>query len=217
MSNIGCRFNTRPKGQSLYECRHLVTARYSCDSKYTYVRGQCKASMKKVVYIVDVKLSEEGIEESHCECAAGSGTQASCKHVDVLLWGVYDIVNNNMIKLHQSCTQELMMFKNLKKFFFNSPIAAQDLPRKRQKTCNYNPIAEADIMDNYEDHVRNLVFGYGETSMPILQTYEPANPHGIECDHDLYTKESQQDRVLKGLLNTFRRTDVYISLPGLLR
>lgn len=45
--------------------------------------------MKKVAYLVDIKLSQDGdIEECHCDCAAGSGVQASCKHVSVLLCGV---------------------------------------------------------------------------------------------------------------------------------
>ncbi|XP_037293053.1 uncharacterized protein LOC119193801 isoform X2 [Manduca sexta] len=80
------RYNTQHKGQLLYEFRHLVTARYSTDGIYTHLRGQCKASMKKMVYFVDIKLSKDGvIEECHCDCAAGSGTQACCKHVSVLL------------------------------------------------------------------------------------------------------------------------------------
>ncbi|XP_037294507.1 uncharacterized protein LOC119193801 isoform X1 [Manduca sexta] len=42
------RYNTQHKGQLLYEFRHLVTARYSTDGIYTHLRGQCKASMKKM-------------------------------------------------------------------------------------------------------------------------------------------------------------------------
>lgn len=53
-------------------------------------------------------------------------------------------------------------------------------------------------MDNYEDYVRNLAIGYGETSMPLLQTHEPANRHGVEWDHS-YTNVNQQEHLLDNL------------------
>lgn len=159
-----CSCNTQPKGQHLYEYRHLLTARFSSDGIYTYLRGQCKASMKKVAYVVDIKLNHDGIiEECHCDCAAGSGTRASCKHVAVLLCGILEMVHSKTIKLHQACTQMLMTFNRPRKAFYNSPIAAQNLPNKRLKSCIYNPLDENDIMHNYKDYVRNLVIGYGES------------------------------------------------------
>lgn len=194
------RYNAKPNGELLYESRHLITARFCSDSVHTFLKGECKASMKKVAYVVDVKLSCEGVEESHCECAAGSGIHACCKHVAVLLCGVHDIVQNKMIKLHQSSTQTLMMFNRPKKLFYNSPIAAQNLPHKRIKSCNYNPLREEDIINNYTDYVSNLAIGYGESSMPILQTLQPANPHGIEWDHYPCLKESPHDVLLENLL-----------------
>ncbi|KAL0895959.1 hypothetical protein ABMA27_011961 [Loxostege sticticalis] len=194
------RFNSKPQGEILYESRHLLTARFCSESDNIYIRGQCKASMKKVAYVVDAKLSQEGIEESHCECAAGSGINACCKHVSVLLCAVHDIVHNKMIKLHQSCTQTLMTFNQPKKVFYNSPIAAQNFPSKRKRTCNYSPLKEKDVMPNYTDYVRNLAIGYGESTMPILQTIPPANPHGIEWDHYPCLKKSPQETLLENLL-----------------
>lgn len=195
------RYSTQPKGQLLYESRHLVTARFSQDGIYTYLRGQCKASMKKVAYLVDIKLSQDGdIEECNCDCAAGSGVQASCKHVSVLLCGVLEMVHKKSIKLHQSSTQKLMTFNRPNKVFYNSPIAAQNLPTKRLKSCNYNPLNKTDVIENYADYVRNLIMGYGESSMPLLQTCEPANPHGIEWDHYPYLANTPHDRLLETLL-----------------
>lgn len=154
--------------------------------------------MKKVAYVVDIKLTQDGfIEECHCDCAAGSGTQACCKHVSVLLCGIYEMVHKKSIKLHQSCTQKLMTFNRPSKVFYNSPIVAQNLPNKRLKSCNCNPLNENDIIENYGDYVRNLVIGYGESSMPLLQTVEPANPHGIEWDHYPYLEKTPQDILLE--------------------
>jgi hypothetical protein len=139
-----CRFNTHPKGQLLYESRLLVTARYSSDGTYTYLRGQCKASMKSLTYVVDLKVSHEGsIEECHCECAAGSGTEASCKHVAVLLLGAHDIDNKSYILSHQVCTQQLMMFlTSLKRYFKNHPLLHTIYPAR----CNYEPLKREDII-----------------------------------------------------------------------
>lgn len=195
------RYSTQPKGQLLYESRHLLTARFAKDNTHTYLRGQCKASMKKVVYVVDIKLSKDGIiEECHCDCAAGSGTQACCKHVSVLLFGVHEMVHKKTIRLHQSCTQKLSTYNRPSKVFYNSPIAAQNLPTKRLKSCNFNPLNDSDIIENYSDYVRNLVIGYGESSMPLLQTFKPANPHGIEWDHYPYLEKTPEDILLEKLL-----------------
>ncbi|KAJ8726081.1 hypothetical protein PYW07_000779 [Mythimna separata] len=98
------RYSTQPKGKAMYEARCLLTARYcTIEGGKTYIQGQCKAQMKKVVYIVNVLLSNEGyIEQCHCECAAGSGIEAHCKHVSVLLCAVENMVRSKTIILHQS-------------------------------------------------------------------------------------------------------------------
>lgn len=49
--------------------------------------------MKRLQYEVNVKLSKNGPpEESHCECPAGSGVNATCKHVVVLLLAIENMM-----------------------------------------------------------------------------------------------------------------------------
>ncbi|KAF9414118.1 hypothetical protein HW555_007877 [Spodoptera exigua] len=62
---------------------------------FTYIKCQCMASMKKIFYVVDIKLRNAcgSIEETHCECAVGSGHEAHCKHVLVALYGIAHMVN----------------------------------------------------------------------------------------------------------------------------
>lgn len=75
------RFQIQPKGQLLYECRSLVTLRVAFVGDHAYFHAQCKAQVKKLLYIVLIKMDKSGmIDESHCECAAGSGLEAHCKH-----------------------------------------------------------------------------------------------------------------------------------------
>ncbi|KAH9641718.1 hypothetical protein HF086_006232 [Spodoptera exigua] len=62
----------------MYESRHLLTARAVRAGDFTYIKCQCMASMKKISYVVDIKLRNAcgSIEETHCECAVGSGHEA---------------------------------------------------------------------------------------------------------------------------------------------
>lgn len=184
----------------MYEERFLLTARVAVYGDSTYIQGQCKAQMKKIFYVVNVKLNSDGsIEESHCECAAGSGVEAHCKHVMVSLHGVEDMVHTKTIILYQVCTQKLMDFKRPRKVYFYSPKQAQKLPCKRTQSVNYLPLKEEDIMDNYNNHIKNLAVSYGNTTMPILQMVRPANPYAIENNHQ-YVKKSLKEKMLEDLL-----------------
>lgn len=198
------RFEVTTKGRILYESRGLVTLRVAFEGNYAYFHAQCKAQMKKLLYIVLLKMDNDGmIEESHCECAAGSGIEAHCKHVFTVLHGIEDMVRTKTIILHKVCTEELMSFKKPKKVFYYSPMKSHNLPSKRKKPCSvlYNPIKEEDIMENYKDYVMNLAIGFATTGsrMPYMQVIKPANPYAIEMDHD-YMEKSAKDLLLENLL-----------------
>ncbi|CAG5020960.1 unnamed protein product [Parnassius apollo] len=69
----------------LYESRYLLILRSTTFAEDTYLKGFCKASMKQLQYEVNIKLNNDGMpEEATCECAAGEGKEAHCKHVAVL-------------------------------------------------------------------------------------------------------------------------------------
>ncbi|XP_063384478.1 uncharacterized protein LOC134670606 [Cydia fagiglandana] len=197
------KFNAQNKGKDMYESRCLLTARYASVGASTYFQGQCKAQMKKVTYIVNVKVSKEGnIEQANCECAAGSGIEAHCKHVSVLLCAVEDMCRTKTIMVHQVTTQKLMTFKRPHKVFYRSPIQAQNLPmsRPRKQAVNFNPLKREDMMENYQDYVHNLAINFGKSTMPILQTIKPANPYAIEWDHSNYTNRNEKELLLERLL-----------------
>lgn len=184
----------------MYEERFLLTARIAVDGNFTYIQGQCKAQMKKMFYVVNVKLNSDGsIEQSHCECAAGSGVEAHCKHVMVLLHGVEDMVRTKTMILYQVCTQKLMDFKRPRKVYFDSPKQAHKLPCRRSRSVNYLPLKEEEMMEKYNDHIKNMVVSYGNTTMPLLQMVRPANPYAIENDHQ-YTQKNLNDEILTDLL-----------------
>ncbi|KAG6465461.1 hypothetical protein O3G_MSEX015163 [Manduca sexta] len=198
------RFNTRPKGKVMYEARCLLTARYVIEGVNTYIQSQCKAQMKKMIYIVNVMLNNEGnIIQSHCERAAGSGIEAHCKHVSVLLRAIEDMIQTKSIILHQVSTQTLMTFKKPSKVFYKSPIQAQNLPsisKKRKSNINFEPLPKELEIENYHEYVCNLAINFGETKMPILQLIRPANPYGMDYDHNMYSCKTMQDHLLDNLL-----------------
>ena len=61
-----------------------------------YVRSQCCAEIRKgVSYVVDVKFHSDGtVVECQCECAAGIGPTAHCKHVRSVLFAVNDFITH---------------------------------------------------------------------------------------------------------------------------
>lgn len=186
----------------MYESRHLVTARVAESGSYTFFRGQCRASMKKLMYVVDLKIrwAEDActIEESHCECAAGHGLEAHCKHVLILMIGIEHMVRYKCITLYQVCTQQLMTFKRPKPFYA-SPMECHKIGKRRMET-NFDPIKNEDIPDSYCDYVKNLFINFGHTSAPIKQTIPPANTYAVEWDHSFYCETTGEHHMLRNLL-----------------
>ncbi|KAL4709158.1 hypothetical protein ACJJTC_008086 [Scirpophaga incertulas] len=177
------------KVMQLYESRHLVTARsFVTACKYFYVKGICRKTMKNLHYEVNIKIDEYGsIEEAHCECPAGSGNGATCKHVAVLLLGLENMANKKIILLFETCTQRLQSFHAPKKPYGGTPVRADKVPRRKQNmSVLYQPYPIKNInRQNYNSRVRNLLVNFGTNStMPLKQLYEPANPYAIENDHN---------------------------------
>ncbi|KAL0829625.1 hypothetical protein ABMA28_003131 [Loxostege sticticalis] len=69
-------------------------------------------------------------EESHCECPAGSGLNAACKHVALL--GLEHMVHDKVMLKHEVCTQKLQQFNVHTKHYTGTPVQADKLPRKRK-------------------------------------------------------------------------------------
>ncbi|RUS84743.1 hypothetical protein EGW08_007485 [Elysia chlorotica] len=75
----------------MYAEQHLNFIRSASESDITYVKAQVRASMKRLIYNVDVSIcGNGGVKETQCECAVGMGPTAICKHVAVVLLGLVD-------------------------------------------------------------------------------------------------------------------------------
>jgi putative phage-type endonuclease len=166
-----------------------------------FIKSSCHAEMRKgVSYTVDIQLDSRGsVKETQCECAAGMGPAAHCKHVSTVLYGAVMFSKKLTIKTEETCTQKLQSFHKCKKFI-GSPIKANalDMPGAAELTnIDFDPRPEQfRNAANYQDHFRNACLNFsGISKMPIFQTFEPANTKAIALDHD-YLKFSPEDNFL---------------------
>ena len=79
----------------------------SVKSGNTYIYGVVWSEMrKKVAYRADVMLEHTGvILESQCECGAGQGPSAHCKHVVCVMIAAVNFKRTGQMLSEQTCTQ----------------------------------------------------------------------------------------------------------------
>lgn len=156
--------------------------------------------MKRLQYEVNVKLHASGqIEETSCECVAGSGITAHCKHVAMVLYAVDHMVREKIIIKYQVPTEKLQKFHVPRKVFSSTPLKTSKLPMKRNiDNIIFSPCTLKIPAIEYNNRFRSLVTNYVSSSMPIKQLYEPANPYAVEWDH-CYSNVSTETKLLESL------------------
>jgi hypothetical protein len=85
---------------------HCLRAAFD-ESGNTFVSSIVWAEMKKAAsYRVDVSFDRDGvIQESQCECGAGQGPTAHCKHVGAILYAVTCFCETGHVLTELTCTQ----------------------------------------------------------------------------------------------------------------
>lgn len=161
----------------LYESRVLLTVKSCIVGDNTYIKG----TMKTLPNEVDVVLNKSGNPEaSLCKCPAGSGTNALCKHVAVLLFGVENMVRDKFILLHEDCTQ------NLPKFNLSNKSVKQ---KKTNLIFEPYPLKNMNKED-YNTRFRNLILGFPNSNMLLKQLYEAASPDDTVWNDHQYCSET---------------------------
>ncbi|XP_062605921.1 uncharacterized protein LOC134267719 [Saccostrea cucullata] len=76
------------KVKRLYNERTIRYFKISYDNDLTYVASSCYAEYRKgISYEIDLLLDKNGsIVEAQCECPAGEGPSAHCKHVCAVIY-----------------------------------------------------------------------------------------------------------------------------------
>lgn len=78
-------------GRRLFMSEFLKNCRFHKDGDNTYFLGMCSAEMKRSVdYEVKLHINTRECEiiKAECQCPAGKGPNAACKHVSALLCGI---------------------------------------------------------------------------------------------------------------------------------
>jgi len=184
--------------------RYLRSAPSTDHSQFTFFKGNCRAEMKKhVSYVVDVAVDSNGnIKLAQCECAAGVGPCAHCKHIVCILFSLVKFEETGRVNTEQTCTSKLQTFHHAKPFV-GSPVVMSSMNfSKDAEAVQFDPRPEMFRGEKgYADSVKNLSMNftlYSKKTMPILQLLPPANPYAIAHDHS-YSKISLEDSILQSL------------------
>ena len=103
--------------------------RFSKKDQTTYLRTQCRAKMRRTItYDIDISLDEHGnIQETQCECAAGMGPHAHCKHIRAAFLPLISFTEGKCMKLELTCTETTQSFHRPRRLHNGSPIKSDDL------------------------------------------------------------------------------------------
>ena len=177
-----------------------------------YYKAQVWAEMRKsVCYTVDLLINDKAIvEESQCECGAGQGPNAQCKHIGAVLFALHMFPTHKAEFISEvTCTQKLQSFHQAKKHRGSPKKAGRLIPGQEHSfTFDPRPVEHRKSV-NYKDHFRNTVTSYTgpESNMPVLHLYKPANPYAFANDHDY--DDSNVNYFLKAaLLSSISETEI---------
>lgn len=143
-----------------------------------YFNSAIKAAMKKLIYVVDIFITfENNIEQCQCECTAGEGPAAHCKHVLALLLALEFFLRTQNLKIAETCTDALQTFHQPKVKFNSSPVIAQKLPFRNIPLNNFEPrqLEQRDVKW-YQDYFRNLCINLMVASFDLQKVL--STPHG---------------------------------------
>ena len=106
------RVKARDKGRKMFEeicveaCSVLIQ-----DGKY-FISGLVAASMKKYVnYWTKLSFTLQGeLQHTKCECAAGAGPHACCKHLACMAFMLSEASHSGQVLMKKTCTEQLQTF-----------------------------------------------------------------------------------------------------------
>ena len=173
----------------MYNAKFIRSISYATEDTKIFITSRISAEMTKhLVYIVDLCLDSNGvIEEAQCECAAGSGPNAHCKHVALTFYALTKW--QDVITTMDTCTQKLQTFHQAKSYS-GSPIKMYDIQLRSE-----GPICDLSSFDprpveyrnspEYPAQFRNGCLNVTDNSrLPIFQLFECANMYALNVDHD---------------------------------
>jgi hypothetical protein len=167
-----------------------------------YIRAETRAAMKvAVTYVVDISIDSNGIvAECQCECGAGMGPTAHCKHVAMILYGLTKFRQTHEFVTAQTCTERLQTFHQAKKHL-GSPRKTAHLHTSISDDIDFDPRPPEFIHQvGYSTYFQNLCINSAAFSdAPVAQCFMPASIFGVMHDHSYCTSQDPTDKILKDL------------------
>lgn len=192
------------KVKDLYNERFVRYVRVASDENggLKYISSVVWAEMRKsIAYRVDLSVDKDGVvQQAQCECGAGQGPSAHCKHVAAVLYGVTNFCETGDILTELTCTQKLQQFHK-SQAFKGSPIKANGMQQLRGKNSqpplSYDPrpANRRNCIAENTDRMRAACINgamESKNAMPSLQMFPPANIPGICHDHDYMARTAEE-------------------------
>lgn len=92
------------QGRRLFMCQFLKSCSFHKDGDHIYFLAKCSAEMKNSVdYEVRIHINSRECEilKAECQCPAGIGPGAACKHVSAFLYGIeYYVVTGTLMPFY---------------------------------------------------------------------------------------------------------------------
>lgn len=134
--------------------------------------------------------------ETQCECAAGMGPYAQCKHILVLLFGITDFNKTKTIKTKSSCTSNLQTFHHPAARYSGNIVEASKIKLKlknkiAERMVTFDPRKE-NIDPKFQENFNNVIGNFTGGNMPIRHKLKPADKKSMYSDHDYLEKTVEQ-------------------------
>ncbi|KAK2140510.1 hypothetical protein LSH36_1333g00025 [Paralvinella palmiformis] len=122
----------KENSKAMYKAKFLRSIRLASQKENVYICGRVSVEMyKKCIYNVDIQLDSLGVvQQCQCECAAGMGPEAHCKHVGLVIHALTKLKEG--IITQEICTQVLQTFHQAKKYT-GSPVKMEHLVLRSSK------------------------------------------------------------------------------------
>ena len=202
--------NIHRSSYPMFKDRFLVSLQYAGSGEQYFFKGKVRAQMKKtMIYETRLEISGSGTaKHGSCECVAGSGSHAQCKHVGVVLFAIEHFLKTGEVMAEVACTsQEKQWDKPVKRKLVSSPVKCQALSYQTPKhgedqtvrpklIGSTRPTVSVDATARLRSMVTNHEASSGTRIAASLTMHNPASLKVVASDHD-YLSEKVTDKVVE--------------------
>ena len=182
---------------TLYEERYVRFIRMACRDSTTYFSASVSAEMRKTVsYRLDISIQDGSLCEAQCECGAGQGPNAHCKHVAAVLYGLSKFDSTKSLTTELTCTEKLQTFHRVASNK-GSPVKMGSLKRKADTLFTDPRLPKYQQTVGYKDFFKNAVVNFCDVGRsPMQQLCGVSNLEGLK-EHSYANVDNREDTFLK--------------------